>query len=87
MYAIRSYYGHKISELQSGKIPIYEPGLQNLVQKNVREKRLKFDTDAGKAVPWAVITSYSIHYTKLYDGEIAVEIFNAVFFKVIEMGF
>ena len=43
----------KIRELQSGSIPIYEPGLQNLVQKNVQENRLRFDTDANKAVPWA----------------------------------
>ena len=43
----------KIGELHSGKIPIYEPGLQNLIQKNTQENRLKFDTDANKAVPWA----------------------------------
>jgi UDPglucose 6-dehydrogenase len=43
----------KISELQSGKVPIYEPGLENLVQKNVQEKRLRFDTNSNKAVPWA----------------------------------
>ena len=43
----------KISRLQSGQIPIYEPGLQDLVQKNVQEQRLAFDTDLRKAVPWA----------------------------------
>jgi UDPglucose 6-dehydrogenase len=43
----------KISKLQSGTVPIYEPGLENIVQKNAREQRLKFDTDASKAVPWA----------------------------------
>jgi len=43
----------KISELQSGKVPIYEPGLQELVLKNVQEERLRFDTDSSKAVPWA----------------------------------
>ncbi|UCD65339.1 MAG: UDP-glucose/GDP-mannose dehydrogenase family protein, partial [Deltaproteobacteria bacterium] len=43
----------KISELQSGSIPIYEPGLQDLVQKNVQENRLRFDTDLTTAVPWA----------------------------------
>ena len=61
---------HKISELQSGKIPIYEPGLQNLVQKNVREKRLKFDTDAGKAVPWAdtVFIAVGTPSTRRGDG-------------------
>jgi UDPglucose 6-dehydrogenase len=44
---------HKISELQKGEIPIYEPNLQNLVQKNVQEQRLTFDTDSRKAVSWA----------------------------------
>jgi UDPglucose 6-dehydrogenase len=43
----------KISKLQSGTVPIYEPGLENIVQKNALEQRLKFDTDASKAVPWA----------------------------------
>jgi UDPglucose 6-dehydrogenase len=43
----------KIAKLQDGTVPIYEPGLQNLVQKNVEEKRLVFDTDSSKAVPWA----------------------------------
>ncbi|KPK26528.1 MAG: UDP-glucose 6-dehydrogenase [Desulfobacterales bacterium SG8_35_2] len=43
----------KIRELQTGTVPIYEPGLQNLVQKNMQDNRLKFDTDAKKAIPWA----------------------------------
>jgi len=43
----------KISKLLSGTVPIYEPGLENLVRKNVEEKRLLFDTDADKAVQWA----------------------------------
>lgn len=43
----------KISELQAGRVPIYEPGLESLVRKNVEEKRLQFDTDIAAAVPWA----------------------------------
>lgn len=40
----------KIQELRNGKIPIYEPGLEAMVQRNSAEKRLTFTTDLNKAV-------------------------------------
>jgi len=43
----------RIKDLQSGIIPLYEPGLEYLVKKNVQEQRLIFDTDPSKAVPGA----------------------------------
>ena len=43
----------RIEELQSGSVPIYEPGLEYLLKKNVEEQRLTFDTDSSKGVPWA----------------------------------
>ncbi|MCH8521739.1 UDP-glucose/GDP-mannose dehydrogenase family protein [Glycocaulis sp.] len=40
----------KIALLRSGGVPIYEPGLDLLVQRNVREGRLDFATDLTEAV-------------------------------------
>ena len=40
----------KISQLQQGRIPIYEPGLEPLVTRNEAEKRLRFTTDVAAAV-------------------------------------
>jgi len=43
----------KINDLKEGKIPIYEPGLDEMVQKNVEKNRLFFTTDIAKAVKGA----------------------------------
>jgi len=38
----------KIQLLNNGSIPIHEPNLEELIQKNVEEKRLSFTTDMKK---------------------------------------
>lgn len=40
----------KIEKLKKGKCPIYEPGLDVLLQRNIKEKRILFTTDLAKAV-------------------------------------
>src|SRR5258708_32340812 len=37
----------KVAALNRGEIPIFEPGLADLVEANVREQRLRFAVDTG----------------------------------------
>lgn len=41
---------NKVAMLQQGKIPIYEPGLEEMVRRNADEQRLIFTTDLDSAV-------------------------------------
>ncbi|MCA9118122.1 MAG: UDP-glucose/GDP-mannose dehydrogenase family protein, partial [Planctomycetaceae bacterium] len=43
----------KIGDLQEGRIPIYEPGLEELVHRNRKSGRLKFTTSYEDAIPQA----------------------------------
>jgi UDPglucose 6-dehydrogenase len=40
----------KVEKLRSGVIPIYEPGLESIVQRSVYYKRLQFTTDIQQSV-------------------------------------
>jgi UDPglucose 6-dehydrogenase len=45
----------KIALLKEGKIPIYEPGLEEMVRRNAEEQRLSFTTDLDSAVKKSAI--------------------------------
>ena len=45
----------KINMLNQGSIPIYEPGLEEMVKRNYEDKRLIFTTDLKKAVTYSDI--------------------------------
>ena len=50
----------KIAALSAGEVPIYEPGLEELLAKNARDKRLSFTTDLASAVAAAQVVFIAV---------------------------
>src|SRR4030095_8721191 len=58
----------KIERLSAGVMPIYEPGLEQLVTKNVQAGRLRFTTDVKAAVEQALAIFLAVGTTPFPDG-------------------
>src|SRR5262249_8241926 len=58
----------KIETLESGRLPIYEPGLLELVQRNRREGRLTFATDLARAAAAAQLVFIAVGTPQAADG-------------------
>jgi UDPglucose 6-dehydrogenase len=58
----------KISLLNSGGVPIYEPNLEDLIQKNVSADRLIFTTDLEKAVKESKVIFITVGTPPNHDG-------------------
>jgi UDPglucose 6-dehydrogenase len=58
----------KIEMLKHGQVPIYEPGLLELVQRNHREERLRFTTDLAASVGPAQLIFVAVGTPQSADG-------------------
>lgn len=59
----------RILYLEKGHVPFFEPGLEELVTKNIREGRLQFTTDVEKAVQDALVVFIAVGTPSGADGE------------------
>ncbi len=74
----------KIKSLKKGEIPFYEPGLDELVKRNVKQGRLIFTTKIAKAVEASLVIFIAVGTPRRGDGsadmkyveEVASEIAN-----------
>ena len=68
----------KIKVLQTGKMPIYEPGLNELVDRNIKAERLSFSTDVGKTIRDSEVIFISVSTPQSENGEADISAVKAV---------
>jgi UDPglucose 6-dehydrogenase len=69
---------NKVAALTRGEIPIFEPGLEEMVQRNAEEGRLKFTTDVAGAVADAEIIFVAVGTPQRSDGAANLSAVDAV---------
>ena len=58
----------KINMLQQGRMPIYEIGLEEIVRRNVANKRLHFSSDVVSAVKQSLVVFIAVGTPSAQDG-------------------
>ena len=75
----------KIDGLKKGVIPIYEPGLSEIVQRNEKVKRLEFTTDLKHGVDNAVIIFLAVGTPSQPDGSADISAILAVAVEIAQI--
>ena len=68
----------KIKVLQAGKMPIYEPGLDELVERNTKAERLSFSTDVEKTIRNSDVIFIAVSTPQGENGEADISAVKAV---------
>src|SRR4028119_687126 len=68
----------KVEALRRGEVPIYEPGLGAIVQKNMEEGRLRFSSDLGPAIEEASAVFIAVGTPPREDGSADLTFIRAV---------
>ena len=58
----------KIEQLEAGEVPIFEPGLGPMIQRNVEAGRLSFSADVPTAVGEALVSFVAVGTPSRSDG-------------------
>ncbi len=68
----------KVKTLQAGGIPIYEPGLEELVRKNVKDGRLRFSASTKEGVENSDVIFIAVPTPPLPDGSVDLSFIEGV---------
>ncbi len=68
----------KIDALNNGKVPIYEIGLADLIERNVRQRRLAFSTDLADAIDKSLVIYIAVGTPEQDNGSVNLEYFEKV---------
>jgi UDPglucose 6-dehydrogenase len=68
----------KVAALRSGTVPIYEPGIEGLVERNVSQGRLSFTTDTAEAIRSSLVVFIAVATPSLPDGSTDLTMVEAV---------
>ena len=60
----------KVKQLKAGEVPIYEPGLQEIIHRNVSARRLHFTGNTQEAVERSLIIFIAVPTPPLPDGDV-----------------